>query len=260
MKAHLLLLPLTLLIASCGGGSPSASLDITSTSTSESSLSSEEEEAFISVNWDESDEVSSGMSLGGTFIDVAVNEALLTYVPFGFTYSFTDGASVSGATIKITDNGVAEVRNETDGSFFLYGLKEGEIVLKLYDSDGFLHYRNKITFRDGKTPEELLQWCYEEVDHYESNFFKGASITFVSPTSALYSGFDEDMPIAEPISFSLEYSYSSNTEHFFTVLDWNNTNGGVTLTVVTLAIDQTGYMAHPITRNGLVDFFTPVFA
>ena len=253
MNKAILLLPLSILaLTSCNVEHEQP------ISSPSSASSAQEEEEYVSVDWDEEDYVSSKFSASGTFTDVNVGEPLLVGEEFIFSFAFS-GISVVNADIRFTQNGVAEISNVSDGSFTLKGLKEGEIILKIYDADEYLHYRNRVSFRKGKEQDELLEWAFEEVDHYESNFFKGANITFVGTHSLIYSGYDEDVPLVNPITFEIEYDHSSNIEHYYTVTTWNNVGNATTLNVVTIIVDRTGYFLHPMTRNGVVDFFTPVF-
>ena len=251
-KALLLFTLPVLTLASCNASLAESSGNI-SEPPAQSSV-----EPYASVEWDEDDYVSSKFSASGTFTDVNVGEPLLVGEEFIFSFAF-NGSSVVDADIRFTQNGVAEISNVSDGSFTLKGLKEGEIILKIYDKDEYLHYRNRISFRNGKAQDELLEWAFEEVDHYESNFFKGANITFTGTHTLIYSGYDEDVPLVNPITFEIEYDHSSNIEHYYTVTTWNNVGNESTLNVVTIIIDRTGYFLHPMTRNGVVDFFTPVF-
>lgn len=253
MNKALLLLPLSILTLAACNGSPTESSGVISTPPEESSV-----EPYVAVEWDPNDFVSSKFSATGAFIDVNVDEPLLVGEEFIFSFAFS-GASVVNADIRFSQNGVAELTAQSDGSFTLKGLKEGEIILKIYDSDEYLHYRNRVIFRNGKAQDELLEWAFEEVDHYESNFFKGAKITFTGTHSLIYSGYDEDAPLVNPITFEIEYDHSTNLEHYYTVTTWNNVGNESTLNVVSLIIDRTGYFLHPMTRNGVVDFFTPVF-
>ena len=257
-KLYLLALPL-LLLASCNQPGE-ISLEPSSEEATSEATSETSQEEFISVNWDEEDYVNTNFNASSTFIDVNVGEPLVLGVSYGFSYGFSDGASVAGARVTISNNGVAELSNVGNGSFNLTGLKEGEIILKVYGADDFLHYRNLITFRRGMAADELLNFCYEEVDHYESCYPLGTVVTFIEPTKAVISGVEEGMTLYNPIVFDLEYNHSTETEHFYTVLNWKNENQGSTLNVVTIAIDKTGYMLHPLTRNGAVSFFVPVFA
>ena len=275
-----ILLPIILsacFLASCGSSSSASSQETTSiqetsiiTSSEETSViessSSEEESSFITVEFDEDEDyVSDGIA--ENFGDISVGRPMILDLFYNYSFSYTDGTSTTGSTIEVTDNGVCVLDRVSDGgSFRLHGVKEGEAILRVYGADGYLHYRNKITFRKALDEKEILDFCFEEVDHFESQFYSkergyGAEITFVSPTSLIYSGYDETVKLDYPIDFTIEYSYSDNTWHYYNVIEWNNKNqGGIqVLNLVTIAIDQTGYWIHAYTRSSFVDWFTPVF-
>ena len=281
MKQHILVLTLSsFFLLSCGGGqggttssqatSHADTLSATTTevlsssseATSSSEAASSSQKEFITVEFDEAEDyVSDGIQTA--FGDINVGRPLITELNYNFSFSYTNGLATTGSTMTVTDNGVCILDriSENGDSFYLKGVKEGETILRVYDKDGYLRYRNKITFRNAFESDEVLNFAFEEVDHYESNFFKGAYITFVGPNDLIFSGKDETTTLEYPIDFNIEYTHSDNTWHYYNVINWNNRNqaGDLTLNLVQIAIDQTGYWLHAYTRSSFLDWFTPVF-
>lgn len=268
MKRLLPLLLSSIALASCGGGTSSTSSSSSSSETiiTSAGQDSEQKESFITVEYDEEDYVSDRIQ--ESFGDISVGRPMIKGLHYSYSFSYTDGVTTAGSKVEITDNGVASLDNisAAGDSFRLTGLKEGEAILCVYDATGFLRYRNKITFREAMDQEKVLDFCFEEVDHFESQFFSkergyGAEITFVSPTSLIYSGYDETVKLRYPIEFTIEFTYSDATWHHYNVLEWNNPNqgGDQVLNLVNIDIDQTGYWIHAYTRSSFVDWFTPVF-
>lgn len=236
--------------------SQASSSEATSSAQQQSSAPKEE---FITVDWDESDYVSD--KIKADFDDISVGRPLQLGLEYTFSFSYNDGIPLAGSTVTVTDNGVASITLNPDdvSNFRVTGSKEGESIIKVYDGTGYLRYRNKMTFRKPLSKTEVLHFAYEEVDHYESNFFKGGYITFIDTEKAIYSGADEGVPLGSSIVFTIEYSSSDKTWHYYNVIDWDNKNAGSTLTLVTIAFDKCGYWMHAYTRNSILDWFTPVF-
>ena len=241
---------------------PAASSVVSTTSESSAqptATSSEPKEEFITVDWDEEDYVSDNIK--AMFDDISVGRPLLTDLEYIFSFSFSSGIPIANSRVELTDNGVASITPNKDDptNFTVLGAKEGETIIKVYDGNDYLRYRNKMTFRKAMSETEVLRFAFEEVDHYESNFFKGGYITLIDTDTALYSGADEGTPLESAIRFTIEYVRSDETWHVYNVIEWDNKNAGSTLTLTEIHFDKSGYWIHAYTRNSVLDWFTPVF-
>lgn len=257
MKKHLLLLTSLLAIGlvSCGGGTSSGGSSNEGTSSSE---------PFISVDWDTADQVNTGISQGGSLIDIAIGKPLCKGITYTISFSFSDATLLlEGSRVECSNNGVMEVEaTATKGSYNLNCLLAGESILKIYDAEGVLHYRDRITVRRKLEVKELDEFMVNTVDHFESSGYNGkANITFVGDGSGIYSGHDGSTVFTEPIEFTYEYTGLSDytdDEYCFTVTSFKNDYSD--LVVVNIYMDFTGGLLHPVDRNTVVDFFYPVYA
>ena len=230
-----------------------------STSTPSTTPSdSASEDAFITVDWDPKDEVSEG-SIGGSLIDAGINLVFSVGYEYRGTIGFGN-ISTEGAYVSVSDNGVAEASITDDGNVTFKGLKAGETILRIYSSDGYMYFRNKLTFRPVlETEEEILDFMVNEVDHYTSIVYAGMNVSFVSETSGMVYGHDEGIALEPAIKFSFEYRGKVNDEHHFVVQDWQNQSYS-TITFVDIYVSVNGYSLHPMTSGGVVDLFEPVFS
>lgn len=256
LLSSLLLSPL---LFSCGTNSSSSSATSTTPESTDTGTSTTTEDEFITVEWNKGNTVGEDISTSGTFIDVAVKIPLVVGSSYSFGFTYPSGDPIAGSEIKITDNGVASLVINDDGSFNLTGEKQGETILYVYGADGFLHYRDKLTFRNPLSKTEMLDFIVNKVDHYESQFIKGMDIYFTSKNSGQIIGMDESTTLANPITFSFEYNDESNDEYEYRVTNYDNSSSGSTVVITTLYIMKHGYVMHPVTANTLVDFFFPVF-
>jgi len=205
-----------------------------------------------------------GMSAGGTLIDIAVGKPLCIGIDYTFSFRYSDTTTIIKDSVATTsDNGVLSIKaTSTDGSYILTGNKEGESILKIYDGEGILHYRNLITVRHKILKDDLDEFMVNTVDHFVSSGYNGkANITFIGDGAGLYSGYDGTTKFVEPIQFTYEYtgvSTSSDDEYCFTVTSFPNTYSDLVL--ASIYMDFTGGLLHPVDRYTLVDFFTPVYA
>lgn len=244
-----LLMPLAF---SCSQTSSSENID--------SSISdSQEVQDFIEVSWNKGDKVNKELSTSGTFLEIAIGEILVVGSPYSFGYSYTSGSAAS-SRVEVSSNGVCEVIASGDNSFTLKGLRQGETILKLYDADGVLHYRNKITFRNALSKEGMLDFIVNKVDHYESNYYKGMNVYFTSSSTGQVTGKDGADVIASPITFGFEFSGAyGEYEYKLTITDYDSSSSGTTLILDTIYVYKNGYSIHPCTSDAVVDYFTPVF-
>ena len=257
MKKKLLMgLFLFPLIFSCSNGVDSSK---TFDSEEKESSSLEEVDEFIEVKWNKGDKVNKEISTSGTFIDVAIGEILSVGCSYTFGYKYTSG-SASSSRVEVSSNGVCKITSSVDNSFTLKGLRQGETILKLYDVDGVLRYRNKITFRNILFKEEMLDFIVNKVDHYESQYAKGMNIYFTSSSTGQVTGKDGNDELTAPITFGFEYSGTfGEYEYKLTVTDYDASSSGTTLVLNTIYVNKNGYAIHPCTSDAVVDYFIPVF-
>ena len=139
------------------------------------------------------------------------------------------------------------------------GLKEGESIICVYDSTGFLYYRNCLSFRKAlDTQAAITDFIVNEVDHYTSVAYPGMHISFLAGNSGMVYGSDEGIGLEPAITFAYDYRGIVGTEHHLVVTDWQNQTYS-SLTITDIYIEVNGYTVHPMTSGGVVDFFTPVF-
>lgn len=257
MKKALLFTSILLspLLLACSNNENSSNINDSSSDTS-SSVSDEDE--FVTVKWNKGNAVNEDISTSGTFLDIAIKIPLVTDLPYSFGFTYSSG-STKGSEVKVTDNGVASVEIKGDGSFTLTGNKSGEVILYVYGEDGFLHYRNLVTFRRALDQEEMLDFLVNKVDHYESQFMKGMNIFFTSNSTGQITGSDEGTELASPITFSFEFDKETNDEYEYLVTNYDASTSGSTLVLANINVSKNGYVMHPCTANTVVDFFFPVF-
>ncbi len=231
----------------------------TSSSTPESTTSdSTVADEFITVDWKAENRVSEG-SISGALIDVGINLVFSVGIDYQGTIGFGN-FSTAGAYVTVSDNGVAEASIDDNGNVTFKGLRAGESILCIYASDGYLYFRNKLTFRPTmETEAEIVDFMVNSVDHYTSIVYAGMNISFVSATSGMVYGSDEGIAIEPAITFTIDYRGIVNDEHHFVVQDWQNQSYS-SLTFVDIYVSTNGYSLHPMTSGGVVDLFEPVFS
>lgn len=227
------------------------------TNTGSDVTGSESSGGYESVEWNPEDEVMEG-GITGAFIDAAVGIVFTVGYEYRGSVSFGDYSTV-GATVTISNNGVAEASIDDSGMVTFKGLKEGESIICVYDSTGFLYYRNCLSFRKAlDTQAAITDFIVNEVDHYTSVAYPGMHISFLAGNSGMVYGSDEGIGLEPAITFAYDYRGIVGTEHHLVVTDWQNQTYS-SLTITDIYIEVNGYTVHPMTSGGVVDFFTPVF-
>ncbi len=255
----------SLLLFGCDGASSSSSPSLSDESSSsqvEDSSSSESsviDEEFIALPdgaWDPSDEVSEA-SITGSLIEACIDFVFTVGETYRGTIDFGSAISEEGARIETTDNGVCEASID-GGNVTFTGTHAGETILRIYDADGFLYFRQRLTFHNALEDfAELADFIVNEVDHYESVMVPGLEFYFLSDSSGFVSGHDQGIIIDPTINFTYHFDAIVGDEFHLVIDQWQN-QSAVQFTVVDIYITRTGYACHPMASGGVLDYFVPV--
>lgn len=255
----------SLLLFGCDGANSSSSPSSTEedssslTDDSSNSQSSTEDVEFIALPdgaWDPSDEVSEA-SISGSLIDACIDFVFTVGESYRGTIDFGSAISEEGARIETTANGVCEASIE-GGNVTFTGIHAGETILRIYDADGFLYFRQRLTFHNALEDfAALTDFIVNEVDHYESVMVQGLEFYFLSDSSGFVSGHDQGIIIDPAINFTYHFDAIVGDEFHLVIDQWQN-QSAVQFTVVDIYITRTGYACHPMASGGVLDYFVPV--
>lgn len=230
-KPWLLLAIPALMLGACNGDITSSSSSTNPDSSTTSSSSSEESYT----------EISKGISVSDTLIDIGAERALTVGYGYKLGFSFTEG-DVTGAQVSLTNPSLGTLSGE-NGNWTLTPSAHGTTYLVIKSASGYTHFRKKVYFRNYIAQEDMMDFLVS-VDHYQSWKIGGSDmkIVFFPGGTASISGKDEGTNIGT-IPFSIEYEETISDEYAYRIVDWTNENGG-TFNPTHLAVSFNGSMIH----------------
>ena len=251
-KQYLLLsiLSILLITTSCSETSSNQELSSSLNNTSETSTS----EPIVELTTDPV----SRCTISDILIDINVGRWLCVGIEYTGSVSFSDLVDQT-ATIESSHPDIIEISiNSSNNKITFNPKKAGDTILKIYDKDGVLRYRNVIKARNKIEQDDITDYMIN-VDHFKSYGINGDSkITFLSSSNGVFSGFDSTTNLGN-INFSYEFtgvSKFSNDEYEFIITEWKNEINDLVLQKI--YIDFTGCMLHLMTPNITVDVYFPV--
>lgn len=240
---------------------------------SSSSNSSSEDNFDLSFNGITIDNAyQGGCKIGGVLMDLSVGAWIVAGDVNVFTIEMNDMADQS-FSVDIGDPSIAKYeKRETDGqvTHCLIGLKTGGTIIKIYNADGDLVYREalncRVPIKDNKTIFDKLA---------EADYWYGAFSAAMKMEYRLLFSLDEESGLYSSCSLSMKepgHDYgvsefkinldSATESHFdafhtmdYTVTQINGAEIKPTIFAISLALD-TIYISDEL---GVIDFFKPMY-
>lgn len=265
-KNVLFALALSCLLIGCSGSGDNSSSK-TNISNDASTSSTNSIISYSEIDFNSEEAIQKSCSISGALLDIDIGRWLCQ----GLTYSCTVSTDLTDQNITFSSSNtdvleVTLVENSIN-QLTLNAVQVGDSILRVFNAEGVLVYRNIVRVRPKKTVDEMFDYLVE-VDHFQAYGFNGdASITFTEVVengdskqiNGIYAGYDGSTYLGS-ITFEAEYAGTSSTgdsdEYCFNVLTWENTASDMILK--TFNIDFTGCLLHPMTPNTVIDIFFPV--
>ena len=214
------------------------------------------------IDFDESDYVSHGTA-GGYLIDIGANsllsennDYLCTFVPSTSTDGYIRLVSTREESVTLT------LKGEGQAEFTINAHEPGDSIIKIYDSNDILVYRNIVRIRKAYSETEIINACYENdvfkglkmLGNHRMTFLDNATVA----TAQLKGNDDYEKNIN--ISFSCTYSqYIQEIDSYeFTCEVTDNPNNSQTKITV-LFISRTASEIKMYYRSGSDDVLFNIF-
>jgi hypothetical protein len=229
-KSFLAIVTAAFVLSACGVTTNSSSAIISSDNSSASSEESQSSstDTYQTVSWDNSDAVTTGISLGDPFIDTNVGYSLAVGESYRLNFSFTD-VSKNNASVTSNNTGVLSVAyDDANGVFSVTGVHQGQAVLVIKDSTGWMHYRNVISVKNAIDVDHVDDFLSYNVDHFVAAdpFSKATTlkISFLGEHSGVISGkYDTEgagiisVPDGSTFTYTREPSLDWPDDYAFTI-------------------------------------------
>ena len=217
------------------------------------------DEGVETIDFDKKDYVSRG-SIGGYLIDLGVNILLSSGAEYLCSLTPSTGVTDYTLTFESTKPEYVTVRkvDNSDSEFYIVAVSAGDSILKIYDVDGVLVYRNIVRVREPYAANEITKVMYDN-DIYRGHLMLGKHrLSVLSYTDTTFVAQIKGSDDYETIDVTVEGTYVGYVEvidsYEFSLTTKQNTSNTQTK-MTELYITRVSDEIKLYYQNGIFNFF-----